>query len=414
MSAPDVAIVGGGAVGVSVAYELARAGAAVTLYERGATVAAGCSWGSAGLVAPSHATPLAAPQTVLEGLRETVKPAGAVAIRPSLATLPWLARFVGAAFRPGGVRAGTETMSRLCHEGLRLHREWAGRGLATGFRETGVLYVQRTDARAAAAAERAARHAAAGLQVEVRDAAATVEREPAIAAAAGSVLYAGDALCDPPAFVEAVAAAAREHGAVVETGAEVRAIAESRGRVALEVGGETRRAGAVVVAAGVGSASLLAAIGAGVPLVGGCGYAVELAPAEHDPQVPVYVEEDRLLAVPLPGRLRIAGILVLDGRRPSARRVRAMIRSLGRSLHGISSARELRTWSGLRPLSPDGLPIVGRAAGTASVVVATGHGMMGLTLAPVTGVLVREAIVEGRQEDDLSPERFRRGLRLAR
>jgi D-amino-acid dehydrogenase len=106
----------------------------------------------------------------------------------------------------------------------------------------------------------------------------------------------------------------------------------------------------------------------------------------------------------------VAGILVLDGRRPSARRAEAMTRALARTLPGVSSAREHRIWSGLRPLSPDGLPVIGRPKGTGSIVVAVGHGMMGVTLAPVTGALVREALFEGREDADLSPDRFGRAF----
>jgi D-amino-acid dehydrogenase len=99
----DVAIVGGGAVGVCAAWELAREGASVALLERGPELAWGCSSGNAGIVGPSHVVPLATPAAVRDGLRWMTRPDSPFYVRPSPGVLPWLGRFA-AASAPGRVR----------------------------------------------------------------------------------------------------------------------------------------------------------------------------------------------------------------------------------------------------------------------------------------------------------------------
>lgn len=408
MSSSEIAVIGGGAVGVSVAYELARAGASVTLFEERPDVGEGCSWGSAGLIAPSHSVPLATPRAIVEGISQTLRPTGSFAVVPRRQVVPWLGRFVRAALSPGAVEAGTRVMGELCVQGLDLHREWYRRGIESGFRESGVLYVQRTVGRARQARTRAQRQTAQGLDANALSGEEAQRFERALLSPQGAVFYPGDAMCDAPAFVKGVANAAREHGATVRLSSRVRSLAPSSGDMIVELEGETHRAKSVVIASGTGSSALLAHLARPLPLTEGRGFAVELEPADSDPAVPLFIEEDRVLATPLPGRLRVSGVLIIGSRnaRADTARARALNTILGRSVRGISDARILRRWTGLRPMSPDGLPIIGSLTGDSSVLAATGHGMMGMTLAPITGVLVRRILEHGEAPDAVSPARF--------
>src|SRR5690349_20594292 len=99
----EVAVIGGGAVGVTSAFELARCGASVTLLERGPELAFGCSAGNAGIVGPSHVVPLANPTAVRDGLRWMSRPDSPFFVRPTPAVIPWLGRFAAAA-TPARVR----------------------------------------------------------------------------------------------------------------------------------------------------------------------------------------------------------------------------------------------------------------------------------------------------------------------
>ena len=406
--APDVVVVGGGVIGACAALELARRGARVTLLERGGELAWGCSAGNAGLICPSHATPLANPAALRDGLRWLLKPDSPFYLRPRPSVLPWLARFV-AASTPERVRASAPVIRELASASLALHAELADAGLDTGLERRGVLNVYESEEAFEEAKREAAETARAGLPVEVLETEKARELEPAVAGApAGAVYYPGDAHCDPLRFVRSVGAAASEAGAEIRTRVEVLGLRRRNGRVEAVVttAGEVA-AGSVVLAAGAWTPLLTRDLGLFVPVEGGKGYHVDLEPGEGDPRLPVWFQETRVIATPLAGRVRLAGTLELSGLDLSVdrRRVDAIVRAGKRGLRGLESRRVLEVWRGLRPCTPDGLPIVGRPPGLENVVLATGHAMMGLTLAPVTGRLVGEILTGEEPSHDLRPLR---------
>ncbi len=381
---PDVAIVGGGAIGACCALELARRGVRVTLYERGPTLASGCSAGNAGLICPSHSTPIANPASLRNGLRWMWKRDSPFYLRPRPAVLPWLVRFARAARHP---EEGARAIRELSVESLELHAELAAE-LDTSFERTGTLNVYETHEGLEAEARAAAR---SGLPFEVFDADGTRALEPAlIGPVAGSVRYPNEGRVDPRRFVEAVGRAAVAAGAEIRTDAAVDSL-------------DDLEAGTVVVAAGVWSRQLVK-----LPLEGGKGYHVDYARSDDDPRLPAWVQETWTIATPLPDRLRLSGTLELAGLdlSISERRV-AKIREGGeRWFRGLADRPVLETWAGLRPCLPDGLPAIGRLG---RVVVATGHAMKGVSLAPITGRLVAQLIAGETTDHDLAlfrPSRF--------
>jgi D-amino-acid dehydrogenase len=408
-----VVVIGGGAIGVCAALELARRGCAVTLLERGSALAAGCSAGNAGLICPSHSVPIANPAALRDGLRWALRPDSPFYLRPRLSVLPWLVRFAVAS-RPERAAAATRAVVSLSRASLGLHAGLAAEGLDTGFERRGILNVYESGP-AFAAATREAAHAAGPAQVLDREG---VHRlEPALGSSVlGGVYYADEAHADPLRFVRAVGGAATEAGAAIRTGVEVRGLRRIDGRVAVVTSEGDLWPGHVVLAAGVWSTRLAASLDVFLPLEGGKGYHVDLEPAAGDPQVPVFLQETRVIATPLAGRLRLAGTLELAGLDPSisARRVEAIRRAAHRLLRGQDRRDVLEVWSGLRPCTPDGLPVIGSTARLPSLVLAAGHAMKGLALAPVTGRLVAELVAGESASHDLTlfdPDRFRQLLR---
>lgn len=387
----DVVVVGGGAIGVSAALELARRGASVTLVERGPELAWGCSAGNAGLVTPSHAVPLASPENLRSGLRWLFRRDAPLRIAPRPELLPWLARFVAASTGARAERGG-RVLRALGDRSLALHEE-LGRELGTGFRRSGCLYVYETE-------EAFARSDHPGRRLGPGEAA---ELEPALRGdVAGAFLQDGEGVCEPRTYVHAVGRAAAQAGVEVRLRTEVRGLRD--GLVETSEGGLP--AEHVVLAAGAWTRRL-----APVPLASGKGYHVDLAPGEGDPRLPIFSLESRVIATPFDGRLRLAGTLDLCGLdcRLDAVRVEAVRRGGERLLGPLSRERDVEVWAGLRPLAPDGLPLLGTLPGT-RVVVATGHGMLGLTLAPVTGRIVAQLVAGEPPELDvraLRPDRFR-------
>jgi D-amino-acid dehydrogenase len=381
---PDVIIVGGGAVGVCCALELRRRGAQVQLLERGPALASGCSAGNAGLVCPSHSVPISNPTSLKNGLRWMWKRDSPFYLRPRASVLPWLARYTLAARR---WEEGSRAIQSLSLPSLELHAE-LGKELDTSFERTGTLSVYATEG-GFESAVREGEHS--GLTFSVLGPEETYALEPSITGpAVGGVHYPDEGRVDPKAFVERVGRAAAEEGVEIRTGVEVHSLDE--------LDAET-----IVVAAGAWSGSLV-----DLPLEGGKGYHVDFEYAGGDPKIPTWLQETLTVATPLPGRLRLSGTLELAGLDLSVSqpRVDAIRRGGDRWFQGLVGRPVSDTWAGIRPCLPDGLPAIGWLDG---VIVATGHAMKGVALAPITGRAVAQ-LVAGEQPDvDLTPfdpERF--------
>lgn len=391
-SAPDVLVIGGGAIGVSCALELRRRGADVRLVERESKVGEGCSYGAAGLVSPYHATPIANPVAMRQGIRWVFNPSSPFALRLRPVVVPWLFRYVRASTRTRAAQAA-DLMRDLTARSLAMHIEYISQGVETSLRQRGSLSVYESEA-GLAAGQRDAR--AYGTSTEVfprtRLKNLDVRLGPTVA---GAIHIVEDAHCDPFQFTTAVGEAALAAGAHIDTNVEVHRLVATGGRITrVESSQGTIHPNQVVLAGGAWSDRLARQVGVFVPIEGGKGYHVDLPRALDDPGLPIYVEAARVLAVPLPDRLRIAGMFELSGLDPTVRpgRLRAMRGVADRTLDGIADRPALGTWAGLRPCSPDGLPMIGRSAAIANLTVATGHAMKGIALAPLTGRLVAEQL----------------------
>jgi D-amino-acid dehydrogenase len=374
----DVVVVGGGAVGVCCALELARRGAQVTLLERGGELAAGCSAGNAGLICPSHSNPISNPVSLRNGVRWMWRRDSPFYLRPRPAVLPWLARFARAASR---WEAGAAAIRELSIPALELHAQ-LGEELGTSFERLGTLNVYETAEGLEAAGREGER---SGLRFSVLDAEQTRALEPSLAGpVVGAVHYPDEGRVDPKRFVQSVGRAAAEAGVPIRTGTEVRSLDELD-------------ADTVVVAAGAWSRTLV-----DLPLEGGKGYHIDFERTDDGPSVPTWVQETWTVATPLPDRVRLSGTLELAGLDLSISqpRVDAIRRGGERWFRGLKERRVLETWAGLRPCLPDGLPAIGRLGRT---VVATGHAMKGVALAPITGRLVAQLVAGEQPEHDLAP-----------
>jgi D-amino-acid dehydrogenase len=409
---PDVIVVGGGAIGACTALELASRGVGVTLLERGQGVGLKCSLGNAGLIRTDHLHPLATPRAVLDGMRWMFDPSGPFAFRPRPALLPWMTRFVLAA-RPSQVRHHEAVLRGLGLLSRAVHAEYADQGMETGLQRTGVMDLFES-AEGLAAGIREASHAAAdGRPNQVLTAVEVKRLLPALRSeVAGGVVYSNEWFCDPLQFTTAVAASAQARGASIRTGVEVRTIKAGGGRVVgVETSAGDLACGSVVLAAGVWSKALAGPLGVKLPVESGKGYHVEYARTPDDPELPFIMHEAHVAVTPLPGALRFAGTLELSGIEEgiSERRVGA-IRAVADRLFGQTGrAAVTRTWSGLRPCSPDGLPMLGPASLVENLYIATGHGMQGIVLAAGSGRALAESITGGQTSialEPMSPDRF--------
>jgi D-amino-acid dehydrogenase len=377
----------------------------VRLLERGPELAWGCSAGNAGIVGPSHVVPLADPTAVRDGLRWMLRPDSPFFVRPHARVLPWLLRFVAAA-HPRRVARHHAVLRELATRSAAMHADLEASGLDAGYRRAGLANVYRSaDAYARAREDVPAQNGSEPPSELVSMLTPDV---------AGLVFDPSEAHCDPRRFVNAVGELAVDEGVDVRTGVEVLKVRRRGDRIAsLWTTEGDVVADQVVLAAGVWSAELARSLGVRLPIEAGKGYHVDVEARPGDPDVPIWLHESRVVITPLGDRLRLAGTLELSGTDGGvdARRVRAIVESARQAMPSLASRRTLRIWRGMRPCTPDGLPVIGRVPKAKNAVLATGHGMWGLQLAPLTGSLVSDIVAGEAPELDvhpLRPARFER------
>lgn len=404
-----VVVIGAGAVGLCSAWTLRQRGHEVVVVESGTAESDRCSFGNSGIIVPSHFEPLAAPGMVATGLKMLAKRDSAFRIKPSLD--PDLARWC-ILFMKNCTREHVEACSPVL---LELHlkskvlfKEMADRCPdAFGYTEAGMVMVCTSEEGLEEEKQLAAQAARLGMQVDVLEGnTACRERIGVDSIAVGGVHYRDDAHVSPRAFVERLQEELSRAGVTLNY--ETRAQGWSAGIKALVTNHGEVEGDAFVVAAGTWSGELASSLGLDLPLQPGKGMNFENKGGPR-PNCPYILKEARVAVTPMPGFVRFGGTLELGewDAHPDKRRVAGMMKSIEASLPGTKIEDPNQVWTGFRPCSPDGMPYIGTFPEAENVVFATGHAMMGLSLAPVTGEMVAD-LIEGTANSDprLAPGRF--------
>jgi D-amino-acid dehydrogenase len=269
--------------------------------------------------------------------------------------------------------------------------------------------------RSSAALERAVRESDAlielGIRAEPIDRQKVEQRVPGLRPeVAGGILFPEDAHLDPARFVTAMAEHAKTGGVAIFSGSRVHALRANGRRVErVELGDRALEPEQVVLAAGAWTPELGRWVAPGA-LQPAKGYSITWH-SRGSGEIPVRLGEDKLIVTPVSGSVRVTGKLDLVGRSVTidARRIADLPRQAACYLELPDGGAHRTHWAGLRPLTPDGLPIVGRHPRVDNVILATGHGMLGIALATVTGRLVSAIANDERPALDLTPlrpERF--------
>ena len=416
--ASDVVVVGAGVVGIAAAYYLGARGASVTVVDKG-EVAGGASYGNAGLVVPSHSVPLPHPGVLSQGLRFLLDRDNPFYVKPRLDRdlVSWLLAFRRCCTETH-VRRAVPVIRDLSQASLALFKELAGR-FDFGFRHDGLLVVYRTERGLEDGRHEADVLNAAGIAAKVVDGAAARGLEPSLRPdIAGAVLFPDDAHVTPHRFVRGLARAAEGLGVTIRTGAEVLGFRTDGRRIrVVETTRGDQACDHVVLATGSWSPALGRALDLSLPIQPAKGYSVTYEQPPEGPRLPMLLVEARVAVTPMQtergGWLRFGGTLELAGLDLSIdrRRVAAIERGARQFVALPDTLPLLEVWRGLRPCTPDGLPMIGRPRRWQNVVLATGHAMLGLTLGPVTGRLVAQVITGERPLFDLGPvdpDRFAR------
>ncbi len=243
-------------------------------------------------------------------------------------------------------------------------------------------------------AEVASQAQSLGLQAEVLDAAATAKLDPNLTMnVAGAVHFPQDAHLDPARFIAMLRNGIRTMGGSIQHDCPIDHIETGTGKVRAVSGPKGHfQADHFVIAAGSWTRTLARQVRLDLPLQPGKGYSLTLPNPPQLPDLCSILTEAKVAVTPMGRSLRFAGTMEIGGlnHEIDPRRVRGITKAVERYLPAFSERefRELEPWVGLRPVSPDGVPYLGRAPGLQNLVIATGHAMMGLSLGPVSGKLV--------------------------
>jgi len=412
----DILVIGGGAIGICCAYYLSALGKSVSVVEKN-DISSGSSYGNAGLLVPSYSVPLAAPGAVSQGLKWMFKPQSPFYIKPRLdpQLLAWLWKFRGACTRQY-VGRSLPVLCELNLTSLNLFEELAaGEQMDFGLKKSGIVELFNTPKALKAGIENVHLLREYGIEGRILEAADLKEFTAGLRTnAVGGICFPQDAHLNPDRFVRELARRVVEKGVNLFTATEVLAFETSGRRIkSIQTTRGTIAAEDVILAAGCWSADIARQLRFKIHMVPAKGYSITYRKPSACPDVPITLAEARTVLTPMDNMLRFAGTLELSGFDLSINlpRVQAILKAVRVYLPDIDpDALELiEVWRGLRPCSPDGLPYIGRLPRYDNVVIATGHGMLGISLAPVTGKLVSQITANETPPIDmaaLSVERF--------
>ncbi|HXG13253.1 MAG TPA: FAD-dependent oxidoreductase [Gemmataceae bacterium] len=391
-------VIGGGIIGTACAHYLSASGWRVEVVERG-EFGMGCSHANCGFVCPSHVLPLAGPGAIRSTLRAMLRPNSPFAIKPRFdpALWGWLLNFARRCNAPDMMESARAIQallhsSRALYDELiqqeRLDCEWEARGL---------LYVLQSR-RGMEHFEETAQllRESFNLPAQRYDGDALLEVEPALKPGlAGGWLYRTDAHLRPDRLLSSWRRLLESQGVVVREHCEVKGFVRERGRARAVVTPQGELpADAFVVATGAWTPFMNRHLGCKVPIQPGKGYSITMRRPAKCPSLPLLFEEHRVAVTPMKSGYRLGSTMEFAGYDATLDRRRLALLREGASHYLQEPYGEPveEEWFGWRPMTYDSKPIIDRSPALPNVLIAAGHNMLGLSMAPATGKLVAELL----------------------
>lgn len=411
----NVTIIGGGVIGLCSAYYLRRQGYDVTIIDRG-NITDGCSFGNMGYVSPSHFVPLATPGIIRQGLKWMMSSSSPFYIKPRLNMdlLRW-----GLRFRKSATARHVEESGPHLNNLLQLTRQLMS-DLKTELPsfdmvEKGCWMLYKQEKTADHEKHLADQAAAYGLKTIICTQEEVQQYETEVEVTVrGGVLYIDDCHVSPAGYMRALYQQLQQMGVKFWLNTEVKGFETKNGSItAVLTADQALPVGELVIANGSWMGLIAKKLGISILMQPGKGYSVIYDGLQKNLQYPSILVDDRTATAPIGSWLRIGGTMELSGHSDTIlpKRVTAIYNAFKKYYPGmpIAAPDTAKAWYGYRPVSPDGMPYIGRHSRYSNLIFAGGHAMLGVSAAAGTGLLVNE-MVQGRQPSipltAFSPERF--------
>ncbi|MCX2476281.1 FAD-dependent oxidoreductase [Pedobacter sp. MC2016-05] len=403
-----VLIIGGGIVGLSSAYYLQKKGFQVTVIDKG-DITDNCSFGNAGMIVPSHFVPLAAPGMISQGIRWMFNSKSPFYVRPSLnaSLIGWGLTFMKHA-NEKHLAKSAEPLRDLSLLSKKLYEDLAkASDFSFELTNKGILAFYKTEKAGEEEAHLAEKAKTLGLDMGVLSAQECKILQPDLNLdVLGAVHYRCDAHLYPAKLMNALLDYLNKNGVDIIRGKEVDKIECNGDQITKVFSGETFwEADQFVLATGSWSPAVARMADLKVSLMPGKGYSFMEKEPQNRLTIPALLCEARVAITPMNGSIRYGGTMELDkiNTRINMQRVKGIVESIPKYFPDLNPAvpDEKDIWYGFRPSSPDGLPYISRSVKRKNLIIATGHGMMGLSLGPATGLLVSQIIAEEKPEMDI-------------
>ena len=412
----DVVIIGGGIVGLSSAYYLHKKGYKVIILDKG-DLDDNCSYGNAGMIVPSHFVPLASPGMIQQGIRWMFNSKSPFYVKPSLNAnlIGWGLKFLKNA-NAKHVEQSAIPLRDLSLLSKQLYQNLAKEpNFEFELKNNGILAFYKTEKAAEEESHLVKKALALGLDMAILNPAECNALQPELKLdILGAVHYRCDSHLYPQKLMDSLLRYLKLNGVKIERNHEVTKIEWSGNQINYVFAGQKSwRADHYVLAAGSWSPEISKMANLNVPIMPGKGYSfMEPEPAQRM-QIPALLCEARVSLTPMNGSIRYGGTMELDkiNQNINKQRVLGIVESIPKYFPDLKPAipDTDKIWYGFRPCSPDGLPYIGFNHKAKNLIIATGHGMMGLSLGPATGALVSELIDGEKTSIDIaafSPSRF--------
>lgn len=398
-----IVVAGGGIIGLTCAYYLQKSGHEIIVIDN-TDMKDGASYGNAGHIVPSHFVPLASPGIVAQGMRWMLNSSSPFYIKPRLNMdlVRWGLTF----WRNANEKTMQQNIPHL-HRLLTLSRnlfEEMKTELGNTFflKEKGILIVYKTAESEKHEQALAKQAGQMGMQSCILSAQQVQELESSTTLdVKGGVLYKDDAHVHPGLFTTSLKDYLINKGVNVLSGSVVNGFEKSGNKVtAVITDVEKITADEFILANGAWLPLLAKKLNIKIVMQAGKGYSITYKNYQPQLQYPAILVDHRVVTTPIGNDLRLAGTMEINtpGSPIMPKRVKAIVDSVKKYYPDLDLpfTEGTKTWSGLRPLSPDGLPYIGRHSKYSNLTLAGGHAMLGLSLAPGTGMLVKEIIQQER------------------